>query len=537
MASAAVSEELSCSVCLDIYTNPVMLTCGHNFCQDCIVKSLDRQQESGVYTCPECREEFPQRPSLQRNLKLCNIAEHYRSTLPKQEETEIFCTYCVDSPFPAVKTCLQCDASFCDIHLEPHSKSEKHILCDPTASLGDRKCVVHNELLKYYCFNDSAFICDTCNLGEKHRGHQVKMLNEAFDYKKVQLCDFLKKVNLSKGASETQLQRLERRRKGVQGKAMGLKDRVTALFGDIREHLADLENKVLDEVTRQEEKILLPLSDLIQKLEIEIRAQHEKNLQIEKLCNITDPFTLLKEGPINPGKEYNRETDPAGDDNLDEVGIALILQKALYKLSDSMPVLKAKRGFHMKEASDLTLNINTASNRIGLLSDLKNIFYCQTENSRPPNPLRFVTPQVLSTRKFSTGQHYWEVKTSEVGSCSVGVAYNGIRREGDKSYIGCNSSSWCLNWVNGDKELQAKHNNVVTYLNSLEPVHDIGIYMDYERGRLSFYELTEPIRHLHTFTVVIWDTRTEGMGTARFTAPVHAAFCLWRDYSSIMIKS
>ncbi|MEE6508996.1 hypothetical protein FKM82_023760 [Ascaphus truei] len=376
MGSAAVSEELSCSVCLNIYTNPVMLTCGHNFCQDCIVKSLDSQQESGVYACPECREEFPQRPSLMRNLKLCNIAEHYRSARPKL-----------------------IDASFCDIHLELHSKSEKHMLCDhhifcaPTTSLGDRKCVVHNELLKYYCFNDSTFICDTCNLGEKHRGHQVKMLDETSDYMKVQLCDFLKKkVNISKGAPETQLQRLEGRRKNVQGNAMGIKDRVTALFGDIREHLADLENKVLDEVTRQEEKILLPLSDLIQKLEIEIRAQHEKSLQIEKLCNITDPFTLLKEGPINPGKEYNRETDPAGDDNLDEVGMPLTWQKALYKLSDSMPVLKAKGGFHMRDASDIIPNVNTASNKIGLSSDLKNIFYCETENSRPPNPLRFTTP-------------------------------------------------------------------------------------------------------------------------------------------------
>ncbi|XP_075433750.1 E3 ubiquitin-protein ligase TRIM11-like [Ascaphus truei] len=537
MASAAASEELSCSICLNIYTNPVMLTCGHNFCQDCIVMSLDRQQESGVYTCPECRAEFPQRPSLLRNLKLCNIAGHYRSARPKQEETGIFCTYCVDSPLPAVKTCLLCEVSLCDSHLESHSKSEDHVLRDPTAALGDRKCSVHNEYFKYYCFNDSTFICETCNLGEKHRGHQVKMLEEASDYKKVQLSDFLNKVNFIKGLSEMQLHRLEGRRNGVQGKAMSIKDRVTALFGDIREHLADLENKVLDEVTRQEEQVLLPISDLIQKLEIEIRAWHEEILQIEKLCNITDPFTLLKDGPINPGKEFNMERDPAGDDNLDAVRIAVTLQKALYKLSDPIPVLKAKRGFHMQDASDLTLNVDTASNKIGLSRDLKNIFYCETENSRPPNPLRFTTPQVLSTRKFSSGQHYWEVKTSEVGYWSVGVAYNNIEREGETSYIGCNSESWCLNWVNYDKKLQAKHNNGVTDLNSLNPVHDIGIYLDYEGGRLSFYELTEPIRLLHTFSLTTRDSRNYCMVPARVTAPVHAAFCLGDDYSWIMIKS
>ncbi|MEE6527291.1 hypothetical protein FKM82_028569 [Ascaphus truei] len=525
MASAALSEELNCIICLNIYTNPVMLTCGHNFCQDCIAKSLDSQRGSRVYTCPDCRAEFLQRPSLKRNLKLGNIVEHYRSSLPKLEDTVVFCTYCVDSPVPAVKTCLHCEASMCHIHLKTHSKSINHILTEPTAFLEDRKCSIHNELVKYFCLSDSTLICVTCSQHKKHKGHQVELLNEAFEKKKVELCDFLKKLTLKKGENEKRLQRLQKRRKGVQGKAMGIKDRVTELFVNIREHLSILEKKVLKEVTSQEEQVLRPLSDLIQKMEIETKNLHEKILQIKKLCSITDPVSLLKEQSTNtnPEKGHYRKTDPAGDDNLDEVKIAVTLQSALHKLSDILPELKATSGFHVEDTSDIILNVNTADINIALSLDLKNATYCKKEKSRPPHPERFTTQQVLSTRKFSSGQHYWEVKTSDVGDWSVGVTYNTIKRKGDTSFIGNNCKSWCLDWVNEDKKFTANHDNEKEDLDSLVPVHDFGIYLDYEGGLLSFYELSEPIRHLHTFT-------------ANFTEALHAAFYVDND-GWIIIKS
>ncbi|XP_075434160.1 E3 ubiquitin/ISG15 ligase TRIM25-like [Ascaphus truei] len=526
MASAALSEELSCSICLNIYTNPVMLTCGHNFCQDCIAKTFDSQRRSGVYSCPDCRAAFRQRPSLKRNLKLCNIVEHYCcSTQPKQEETGIFCTYCVDSPVHAVKTCLHCEASLCDIHLKTHNKSVNHILTEPTASLEDRKCSTHNELVKYFCCSDSTFICRICSQHKKHKGHQVVTLHEAFEKKKVELCKSLKKLTLNKGESEKQLQQLQGRRKVVQGKTMGIKDRVTALFGDIREQLAIIENKVLNDVTRQEEQVLLPLSDIIQKLEIETQDQHKKILQMEKLCNITDPITFLKESLIdtNPGKVNYKKSDPACDEHLDEVRIAVTLHRALSKLSDILPNLRAIRGFHVGDASDMILNVNTADVNIDLSQDLKKASYCLIEKSRPHHPLRFTTQQVLSTRKFSSGQHYLEVETSDVGEWSVGVTYNSVKRKGNSSYIGKNSKSWCLTWANEDEELTADHDNEAEYLDSFESVQDLGIYLDYEGGLLSFYELSEPIRHIHTFT-------------ATFTEPLYAAFYV-DDDAWIKIRS
>ncbi|XP_066445281.1 E3 ubiquitin/ISG15 ligase TRIM25-like [Eleutherodactylus coqui] len=168
MASAAVRDELLCSICLSTYTDPVMLRCGHTFCRVCIHRALDTQDEAGVYSCPECREESQERPELIRCLALCNIMENFLITPPTQTEAEIFCTYCVDSPVPAAKFCLMCEASLCKKHLRVHSKSAEHVLCEPRASLGSRKCSVHKKILEYYCTEDAACICVTCSLAREH---------------------------------------------------------------------------------------------------------------------------------------------------------------------------------------------------------------------------------------------------------------------------------------------------------------------------------------------------------------------------------
>uniref|UniRef100_A0A8C5R0U4 Uncharacterized protein n=1 Tax=Leptobrachium leishanense TaxID=445787 RepID=A0A8C5R0U4_9ANUR len=119
-------DELNCSICLDIYTEPVNLKCGHNFCKLCIGNELDNQKESGIYSCPECRAEYRERPKLHKNTALCNIAERCRSTQPAENVTGITCTYCVHAPVSAAKTCLHCEASLCETHLKVETLNEAH---------------------------------------------------------------------------------------------------------------------------------------------------------------------------------------------------------------------------------------------------------------------------------------------------------------------------------------------------------------------------------------------------------------------------
>ncbi|XP_066446351.1 E3 ubiquitin/ISG15 ligase TRIM25-like [Eleutherodactylus coqui] len=295
MASAAVRDELLCSVCLSTYTDPVMLRCGHNFCRVCIHQVLDTQDEAGVYSCPECRQRSQKRPRLMRNLALRNIMESFLITPPTQTEAGIFCTYCVDSPVSAAKSCLHCEASLCEKHLRVHSKSAEHVLCEPRANLEERKCSVHKELLKYFCTKDAICICVSCSLAGEHWGHRVEMLDKASEKKKERLRNVLQKLTTRREETEERVRSLEERRRKAQEKASGEAERVTALCRDIRRWLDDLEKRVLSEISRQEKEESLSLFALMKKLERQKDELSRKMRHMEELCNMTDPLTVLQE--------------------------------------------------------------------------------------------------------------------------------------------------------------------------------------------------------------------------------------------------
>ncbi|KAE8636988.1 hypothetical protein XENTR_v10003250 [Xenopus tropicalis] len=292
MAAADLRDELSCSICLSIYTDPVSLPCGHNFCRGCIGEVLGTQEGSGAYSCPECRAEYQEYPALYRNRALGNIAKRFRPTETEPGETGIPCSYCLLSPVPAAKSCLLCEASLCDTHLRGHCQSAEHVLTEPTTSFMGRKCSVHNEPLKYHCCEDSACICASCCLAGGHRGHRVELLSEASEKKKEKLRKVLEKLIPEREETERGAQRLqERRREGAAGET----ERVTALFRGIREELEALEKRLLSDISSEEKIVSNNISYLIQQLKIKKDELSRKIRHIEELCNMADPLTVLQE--------------------------------------------------------------------------------------------------------------------------------------------------------------------------------------------------------------------------------------------------
>ena len=63
MAGEAIrqlEEQLNCSICLDIYTDPKLLQCFHTYCRKCLVKLVVRDQQGDLsLTCPICRQATP----------------------------------------------------------------------------------------------------------------------------------------------------------------------------------------------------------------------------------------------------------------------------------------------------------------------------------------------------------------------------------------------------------------------------------------------------------------------------------------------
>ncbi|XP_073504792.1 E3 ubiquitin/ISG15 ligase TRIM25-like [Phyllobates terribilis] len=522
MASAELRDELNCSICLSLYTDPVSLRCGHNFCRSCIVSVLDAQEAAGGYSCPDCRAEYPERPALEKNRKLRNIVERFSSTQPDMEETRIFCTYCTKSPVPAVKSCLQCEASFCEEHLSRHSKSSEHTLVDPTVSLEERKCSTHKEMLKYYCPIDAACICVSCWVAGGHKGHDVELLDVASEKKKEKLKKQLDDLNPQKAEIQTRVQNLKDRKRKIQEKASDKRKNISKRFMDIKKQLEMAENNVLSEISKQEEKIVSQISHLIKKLEIQEDELSRKMRHVEEMCRVTDPIRLLQESDITVCS-HGGDEDTGGDggevsseEDLDEVLISLTLHRSM---RDIVTNVSSELGVHVP---DILLDVDTAHRWVKISEDLKTATDSEEKQERPESPGRFVTvPQVLSRCGLSSGRHYWDVEWNQIGICGIGLSYPSIEREGDQSSIIYSDKSWCLCIYDG--RYNVWHNSVGLTLSVKPTCPTLGVFLDYEAGRLSFYELCDPIRHLHTFT-------------ASFTEPLHVIFYV-NDGASVTIRS
>ncbi|XP_078138048.1 E3 ubiquitin-protein ligase TRIM21-like [Centroberyx gerrardi] len=111
-ASCLLSEEqFLCSICLDVFTDPVSIPCGHNFCKNCITQHWDI---NAPCQCPMCKKLFNTRPELYVNTFISEMAAQFRksaqmkaSSCPDQrcaKPGEVPCDVCTGTKLKALKS-------------------------------------------------------------------------------------------------------------------------------------------------------------------------------------------------------------------------------------------------------------------------------------------------------------------------------------------------------------------------------------------------------------------------------------------------
>ncbi|KAJ8333278.1 hypothetical protein SKAU_G00421740, partial [Synaphobranchus kaupii] len=186
MAEASISvdqDQFSCPICLDLLKDPVTIHCGHSYCMGCIKGCWDQDDHTGVYSCPQCRETFTTRPVLGRNTILAEMVEKLKKTGLQAAPPahcyagpgDVVCDVCTGRMRKAVKSCLVCLASYCEIHLKLHDElhpGKRHKLIDASGNLQEKICSLHDKLLEVYCRTDQQCICYLCVMDE-HSGHKT----------------------------------------------------------------------------------------------------------------------------------------------------------------------------------------------------------------------------------------------------------------------------------------------------------------------------------------------------------------------------
>ncbi|XP_041668912.1 E3 ubiquitin-protein ligase TRIM47-like [Cheilinus undulatus] len=197
VSSLLCEDQFLCAICLDVFTDPVSTPCGHNFCKTCITSHWGSDVQ---VRCPLCKKTFPTKPELQINTLISEMAAHVKGTAAHKATSssseqqvakpgEILCDICTGTKLKALKSCLVCLVSYCEIHLEPHLRAaglKSHQLIDPVENLEDRMCQTHNKPLELFCKTDQKCICMLCSILD-HKTHEVVPLKEEYEKKKTEL--------------------------------------------------------------------------------------------------------------------------------------------------------------------------------------------------------------------------------------------------------------------------------------------------------------------------------------------------------------
>lgn len=169
----------------------------------------------------------------------------------------------------------------------------------------------------------------------------------------------------------------------------------------------------------------------------------------------------------------------------------------------------------------MTLDQETAHKRIMVSDGFTKATMADEPLNYPDSPRRFtVCSQVLASKGFTRGRHYWEVQLSSNNFIGIGLTYHDIERKGLTSRLGRNAVSWCVEWLNN--KLSAWHNSHETVLENPYP-SCVGVLLDGDRGIATFYNVSDKAVPFHSFVFP-------------FTKAVYPAFWIFPSGSSMSLR-
>ncbi|XP_056093398.1 E3 ubiquitin-protein ligase TRIM39-like [Rhinichthys klamathensis goyatoka] len=502
MASSSgpsLNEELQCSICMEVFNDPVTTPCGHNFCRTCLSKSWPKSQ---TCFCPLCNEKYSRRPKLKINTTLREVVQHFKEK-PNLGESEVFCDYCGERKQKAVKTCLTCQSSYCDSHLKPHLSVpclKKHILINAVENLEDYICQKHKRPLDLFCRDDQTCVCLSCTEGE-HRTHNNVPIEEESRKKKARLVqtqtdvhqmvqDRMKKIQEIQHSVELRKRNTEEERSSS-----------VELFTDLIRSIKKCQSEQLKMMEKQQKAAEKQAEDLIKEIHQEITELKRRNTKLEQLSHTEDHLHLIQMSSslyTRPHTKNWTEIRIDSDVNVNSLFIALIqLKKTLDETLDE-EISQTGLKFVQKFAVDVTLDPDTADPRLILSDDGKQVSYGGIEQDVPENPKRFdKSYSVLAKQGFSSGRFYYEVQVKGKIQWDLGVVRESINRKEEDIALSPEDGVWTVILMNENQYIACE--STFVSLSLRETPEKVGVFVDYEEGLVSFYDV-ESRSHIYSFT-------------------------------------
>ncbi|XP_045064809.1 E3 ubiquitin-protein ligase TRIM39-like [Coregonus clupeaformis] len=498
-SSSLLSEEqFLCSICLDVFTEPISTPCGHNFCKDCITKYWD---SNDLCQCPMCKEKFYRRPELRINTFISEMVAQFRKLVqwkatssPGQRPAkpgEVSCDFCTGMKLKALKSCLVCQTSYCETHLEPHQRVaalKRHKLINPVENLEDRMCKKHDRPLELFCRSDQMCVCQFCTETD-HMTHDTVPLEEEYGERKAQLGKIMAEVEQK---MDTHFRKVQEIKHSVELSKRDTEREISdsvQVFTDLVRSIERSQAELIEVIEEKQRAAERQAEGLIKELEQEITELKRRSTELEQLSHTEDHLHLLQSIPSlctpPPTKDWS-EISVHSDLCVGTVRRAVSqVEQTIMSEVKKLCVAELKR--IQQYAVDVTLDPDTAHPNLIMSEDRKQVKHGDKPHNLPDNPKRFVTCYcILGMEGFSSGRYYYEVMVKGKTKWILGVARESVNRKGQIT-LSPKNGYWTVILRDGSKYSACNSPSITLSLR--EKPQKVGVFVDYEEGQVSFYDV------------------------------------------------
>ncbi|XP_075948576.1 E3 ubiquitin-protein ligase TRIM39-like [Anarhichas minor] len=492
----SLEKQLICSICMDSFVDPVTTACGHSFCYTC----LDRTCKYTEKRCPLCKEDLTKTPHV--NIVLRNIIEQMNKKDPDEytgATDQVACDICTERKLKAKKSCLVCLASYCLPHLENHSSTKRlkgHKLVEPVKNLDDRACLKHGRPLELYSRKTERCICALCI---EEGQEEIVSTEDEWDKKKA-------KLDSTKTELKEKILKRKTRMDEIDTSLKNCKDQLETEWWDI-DNVFTAVSAIVEEARATALKPLDERREDVQKeaksikedLEAEINSLEKTISELDNISALEDHILFLQEYPCL--QKLDNLKDSTGVELDTSLSFGTLRKTTTTMLEQIQQRLEELTSTELQRLPkfkvDVKLDPTTAHRQLVVSDDGKEVRDEGEDQEVDDAPERFdLFASILGLDTLSSGKSFWEVEVGNKTGWDLGVARSDANRKGSLS-LNPDNGYWVI--VHYEEEKYAAMTAPPVGLSLKEKPEKVGVFVDTEKGLVSFYDMTAK-SHIYSFT-------------------------------------